>query len=146
MIFKVLKNPSIFSGIEWACAVRQKRLSLSESLKTQYRQRLETCMKEERPYLDPDITLKALSEKTGIPARSLSEVINGNFRNFYDLINHYRVRESVRLFAEESERYKTILEVLYEAGFNNKGSFNNAFKKFTGITPREYKSQGIPAK
>ena len=140
MIFKVLKHPSIFSGIERFDIRKQKRLSLSESLKSQYQNMLETYMKEEKLYMNPDISLKTLSEKTGIPSRSLSEVINSTFQNFYDFINHYRVKESVRLFSEEPERYKTILEVLYEVGFNNKGSFNNAFKKFTGITPREYKS------
>ena len=140
MIFKVLKHPSIFTGIERFDIRKQKRLSLSESLKSQYQNMLETYMKEEKLYMNPDISLKTLSEKTGIPSRSLSEVINSTFQNFYDFINHYRVKESVRLFSEEPERYKTILEVLYEVGFNNKGSFNNAFKKFTGITPREYKS------
>lgn len=139
MIFKVLKHPSIFNGIDRFDIKIQKRLSLSESLKSQYQKKLETYMKEEKLYMDPDINLKTLSEKTGIPPRSLSEVINSTFQNFYDFINYYRIKESERLFVEESKRYKTVLEVLYEVGFNSKASFNNAFKKFTGTTPREYK-------
>ena len=146
MIFKVLKYPSIFCGINWYDIRKHKRLSLSEALRSKYHDKLEAYMMEQKPYLDPDITLKILSEKTGIPLRSLSEVINNTFQNFYDFINHYRVQESVRLFTEESDRYKTILEVLYEVGFNNKASFNNAFKKITGITPREYKSYSVLAK
>lgn len=33
----------------------------------------------------------------------------------------------------------TILEVLYEVGFNSKSSFNTAFKKHTGVTPTQFK-------
>ena len=41
--------------------------------------------------------------------------------------------------SEKSDRFKTILEVLYEVGYNSKSSFNIAFKKYTGMTPTEYK-------
>ncbi len=33
----------------------------------------------------------------------------------------------------------TILEVLYEVGFNSKSSFNTLFKKYTGLTPSDFK-------
>ena len=35
---------------------------------------------------------------------------------------------------------ETILEVMYDVGFNSKSSFNSAFKKKTGSTPSEFKS------
>ena len=35
----------------------------------------------------------------------------------------------------------TILEILYEVGFNSKSSFNTAFKKHTGLTPTAFKKQ-----
>ena len=42
----------------------------------------------------------------------------------------------------ESEDDKmTVSEVMYQVGFNSKSSFNTAFKKYTGLTPSEYKSQ-----
>jgi len=34
---------------------------------------------------------------------------------------------------------KTVLEILYETGFNSKSVFNTAFKKHTGMTPTQFK-------
>jgi AraC-like DNA-binding protein len=93
----------------------------------------------EKPYMDPNINLMDLGQQVGIPHRSLSEVINNALQqNFYDFINSYRVRESERLL-KESEQYKTVLEVLYEVGFNSKSAFHTAFKKTTGMTPTQFK-------
>jgi AraC-like DNA-binding protein len=35
----------------------------------------------------------------------------------------------------------TVLEVLYQVGFNSKSSFNTVFKKQTGLTPSEFKKK-----
>jgi AraC-like DNA-binding protein len=84
--------------------------------------------------------LMDLAEQVSIPYRALSEVINNKLKqNFYDFINSYRIHESKKLLSEKTERLKTILEVLYEVGYNSKSSFNSAFKKFTGMTPTEYR-------
>ena len=37
----------------------------------------------------------------------------------------------------------TVIQIAYEVGFNSKSSFNTAFKKFTGMTPTQYKKQTI---
>jgi AraC-like DNA-binding protein len=43
----------------------------------------------------------------------------------------------------DSANQKTVLAVLYDVGFNSKSSFNTAFKKFTGMTPTEFKKSQI---
>ena len=97
-------------------------------------------MERSKPYLDPDLTLMDLAEKTLIPYRALSEVINNTLKqNFYDYINEYRIRAAQKLLSERESKFKTVLEVLYEVGYNSKSSFNNAFKKYTGMTPTEFK-------
>jgi len=60
-------------------------------------------------------------------------------KSFYDVINSYRVEEAKRLLLDEKNRNYTILSVGFEAGFNSKTTFNPVFKKFTGVTPTEYR-------
>ena len=142
MIFKVLRQPQLFSGIE--DRVEGKKLSLSKSVTDQYVKKLTEYMDEYKPYLDPDITQYELAEKVNIPPRSLSEVINNSFgQNFYDFINSYRIMESQKILRNPSFHQRTVLEVLYEVGFNSKSVFNNAFKKYTGMTPSQFRQHNI---
>jgi AraC-like DNA-binding protein len=140
IFFKALVQPTIFLGVEEVS--RQKPPNLSKSVEEQYLKKLTQYMEKEKPYLDPNITLFDLSKKVSIPHRSLSEIINNTLgQNYYDFINSYRVKASLRLLSDTTTRNKTILEILYEVGFNTKSSFNQAFKKHTGTTPTEYKKQ-----
>ncbi|MCX6121810.1 MAG: helix-turn-helix domain-containing protein [Ignavibacteriales bacterium] len=142
IFFKALIHPTIFSGVEEES--RQKTPYLSKSVEKQYLNRLSQYMESEKPYLDPNITLIDLSRKILIPHRSLSEIINNTLgQNYYDFINTYRIKESQRLLSDTATQRKTILEILYEVGFNTKSSFNQAFKKHTGTTPTEYKRQRL---
>ncbi|MCB0684696.1 MAG: AraC family transcriptional regulator, partial [Saprospiraceae bacterium] len=43
--------------------------------------------------------------------------------------------------ANPADPKETILEVMYEVGFNSKSSFNTLFKQQTGLTPSEYKKK-----
>ncbi len=42
---------------------------------------------------------------------------------------------------DRSGQKKTVLEIIYEVGFNSKSVFNTTFKKQTGLTPSEYRRQ-----
>lgn len=140
ILYKALTQPVIFSNAEEIQP--QKKKSLSDEVNKQYLDKLLGCMENEKPYLDPSITIYDLAEKTSIPPRSLSDVINNSLnKNFYDFINEYRVKEAAKLLSDKSYSSKTILEILYEVGFNSKSSFNQAFKKHTGITPTNFKRQ-----
>lgn len=135
--YKGFAQPEIFSGIE----DRQKYVSskLSDLEAKSYLACLLEFMDSKKPFLNPTLTLKELAGQVGIPARYLSQVINEYTRlNFYDFISQYRIEEAKRILAEPLTN-KTVLEVLYEVGFNSKSSFNTAFKKFTGVTPTHFK-------
>lgn len=60
-------------------------------------------------------------------------------RNFYQLINGYRVEESKRLLVNEQLLHLNILAIGFEAGFNSKTTFNTTFKNQTGMSPLEYR-------
>lgn len=67
-------------------------------------------------------------------------MINAELHTSYtDYINALRVEQAkLTIQNPESEKY-TLIAIGLESGFNSKSAFNNAFKKFTGITPSEFK-------
>ena len=101
-------------------------------------------MQSNKPYLEPELTLEELASRLSLKPRILSQTINESLgHNFYDFINRYRIKEASRLLTNPKDEKITVLEVLYEVGFNSKSSFNTLFKKYTGLTPREFrKKQG----
>jgi AraC-like DNA-binding protein len=137
IFFKGLTRPEIFSGVEEKVKYSSSKLKEREGESLFIK--LTSYMEANKPYLDPSITLKELASRTGISARYLSQIINEYAnKNFFDYIAWYRIEES-KIKLADPESNKTILEVLYSAGFNSKSSFNAAFKKFTGTTPSDYK-------
>jgi AraC-like DNA-binding protein len=106
-------------------------------------------MEDEKLYREAELTLQDLSETLHSSPHQVSQAINDELKkNFYDVINGYRVEEAKRLLIDPNTKNFTILSVGYEAGFNSKTTFNTVFKKFTGFTPGDYKlknSETIPA-
>jgi AraC-like DNA-binding protein len=99
-------------------------------------------MQSNKPWLEPELTLEQLASQLSLKPRLLSQVINEMLgKNFYDFINHYRIEEAERLLTNPKDKKITILEVLYEVGFNSKSSFNSLFKKYTGLTPSEFRKK-----
>jgi AraC-like DNA-binding protein len=99
-------------------------------------------MEKEKPYLDPACTLPVLAKRLGIPVPYLSQIVNETFHlNFPDFINRYRIEESKQHLANLSNNKTTILEIAYTVGFYSKSTFNSAFKRHTGVAPKEYIKQ-----
>ena len=142
MFQKGIKQPVIFSNINGYnnAGEKYKKTLLSESRKEMYRKKIEHYMESAKPYLDPSISLHELADELSIPPHHLSQVINSEFKkNFFDFINFYRINESKKILSGFDSNKKTILEILYESGFNSKSVFNSAFKKHTGLTPTQYR-------
>ena len=121
-----------FSGIKY------KNSRLTDSEKKKYIEDLDYLLSSKKPYLNSSLTLNDLAKLINIPSRTLSQIINESKKmNFYDYINSYRINEAKDILS--SSPGKTILEILYEVGFNSKSAFNTAFKKYTGLTPSKFK-------
>ena len=96
----------------------------------------------EKPYLERELTIYDLSDQLKISRHILSEVINEHMgKNFYNLVNEYRVNEVKERMKGDDIRQLTILAIAYDSGFNSKSSFNTIFKEKTGQTPSEYLDQ-----
>tara|TARA_R110000868_G_scaffold259361_9_gene517422 strand:- start:16191 stop:17294 length:1104 start_codon:yes stop_codon:yes gene_type:complete len=105
----------------------------------EWRKKLEIYMSNEKPYLNPTLSLKELSDQIQLKPYQTSKLINSAFsRNFNDFVNEYRVEEFMKRATKEVLVTKTILSIALESGFNSKTTFNTAFKKLTNKTPIQF--------
>ncbi|WP_189603587.1 helix-turn-helix domain-containing protein [Salinimicrobium marinum] len=143
-VLKALRYPNLFSGVDSKISLAHNLVDVDKSenykLYNNEIQRLKHYMATEKPYLNPSLSLKNLAEQMEMNSRDLSILINQNLnQHFFDFINDYRIREAMDILANPVKKEETILEILYEVGFNSKSSFNTAFKKHTGKTPTEFR-------
>lgn len=101
--------------------------------------KVDEAMEDQKIYLEAELTLTELAKKIGTNASLLSKVINGSYgKSFNDYVNEFRVREAIRLLQTPAYQNFNLLGIAYDAGFNSKSTFNRAFKKVTGKSPKEY--------
>ncbi len=94
----------------------------------------------QKPYLNPDYNLEQMAKDLNITRQNLSQTINDEIgKNFYQLINEYRVLEFKKYLNDPKMNHITFLGLAYEAGFNSKSSFYRVFKEITGETPTEFR-------
>jgi AraC-like DNA-binding protein len=118
---------------------RYIKSGLKEEQANEMKQQLEKIIFDRKLFLDESISLPKLAEMLNIHPNYLSQIINEKFhKNFYDFINSYRVEEFKRLVALGKSKNMTFFSLALDCGFNSKASFNNSFKKITGITPSEF--------
>lgn len=99
---------------------------------------LDAIMKSERLFLNEEITLKDVAIILDITHHQLSQLLNERLNmNFNTFVNTYRVEFAKELLLEKTEW--TVLNIAYEAGFNSKSTFYDAFTKIAGITPLEFR-------
>lgn len=140
IIYYGLTWPKLFASIESKSKYEGSSLT-SEDAK-RYANRLKVFMETEKPHLTPSITINELSEKLSIPAKHLSQLVNEQFQqNFFDFINSYRIEEAKRYLVKKSRRNLNISQILYEVGFNSKATFNRAFSRHVGMSPKEFRKQ-----
>ncbi len=121
---------------------RYSKSGMSDHAAQQHYARLLRIMSEEHPYRQSNLTLTDLSAMMDLSPHNLTEVINTRAgKNFYDFVNEYRVEEVKSRLVNPAYGHLTILAIGLESGFNSKSSFNSVFKKYTGMTPSQYKEK-----
>lgn len=111
--------------------------SLKDSDMEELKDRLCNVLEREKLYLNPDIRVGDLAERLYTNKSYLAQTIKIKLnKNFCQLVHYYRVREAMRLYAQNPEL--TITQLCRRVGFNSMTTFNTAFGRNTGFTPAEW--------
>ncbi len=87
-------------------------------------------------YLQP-ITLESMARELYLSKYYISHIFRERMRMSYkDFVNGMRVDYAQQLLQKES----SITEIAYASGFSSVRTFNRAFLKHIGMSPREYKA------
>ncbi|TPG43917.1 helix-turn-helix domain-containing protein [Flavobacterium pectinovorum] len=151
-VLKALNYPELFRGIDSKLQLARDILPRKNENTIEIKEEksdvittqisiLKHYMIEKEPFLEPSLTIQELSNQIEIPVRDLSILINHHMdQHFFDFVNEYRIQKAMSILKNPSKRDLTVLEILYEVGFNSKSSFNTSFKKYTNLTPTAYRN------
>ena len=137
-----LRNPEIFQEVRKI--VEEEKKYKNSQLKSidlkSVSEKLKNLLKVEKIYREEELNLTELATRIGISNHQLSEYLNQELKvSFFQLIHKYRIEEAKsRLVTHPDE---TILSIAYQVGYQSKSSFNDIFKKETGLTPTEFRKK-----
>ncbi|WP_321374313.1 helix-turn-helix domain-containing protein [uncultured Draconibacterium sp.] len=120
--------------------IKYANSNLTPEQSAEIKAKLQMYMEKHEPYLESQMRIKDLAEQTGISSHQISQVLNESFnQNFFEFVNCYRVKKAKALIEDPTNAPLTLTAIGFEAGFNSKTTFYEAFKKATGTTPAQYK-------
>lgn len=120
------------------------RYSISEVLpqKNEHINSLETYIKGQKNYLNPNLSLESVAAHLELSTGHLSKVINTEMGvSFKDYLNNLRIEEAKLYLKDPDFSNYTLVAIGLEAGFNSKSAFNASFKKITGQTPSQFRQE-----
>jgi AraC-like DNA-binding protein len=104
-----------------------------------WKEKITSNMEMDRLYEDAELTLTQLAKKMGSNNSVISKVINQGFsQNFNDFVNRYRIEAVQQRLKIGEHKQQTLLSIAFACGFNSKATFNRAFKKQTGLSPKDW--------
>ena len=122
-----------------APAGKYQRSGLRDDSAQYYLNKLATLMTTERCFLESELSLQTLAERLKLSPHHLSQILNDKLqKNFYDYINEQRVEYAKQLLLQQPA--KAIVEIAFDAGYNSKNSFYNAFKRHCDLSPSDYRN------
>lgn len=121
---------------------RETALKITDEIAEEYYNNIIKVMDNDKPYLQENCTIQLLSIQTGIPLHHISNILNNRLEmNFSDFINGYRIETAKNILRTAKYEKMTIEAIGFDCGFGSKSSFNKAFKKYTSLTPSEFRRQ-----
>jgi AraC-like DNA-binding protein len=127
--------PEISSG-QNQTVEKYGKSGLSNSAEKHYAEKLLELMHQKKFYLDSNLKIGTVADQLNVSVHHVSQIINSHFKqSFADFVNGFRVKMATELMSQPEFNDETLIGIAYACGFNNKVSFNNAFRKVTGMRP-----------
>lgn len=109
----------------------------------EWKEKILQAVVAEKLYEDAELSLTQMARQLNTNPSILSKIINQGFQqNFNDFVNFYRVDAVKKKLKAGEQKAQTLLGIAYDCGFNSKATFNRAFKKATGLSPKEWLEKG----
>jgi AraC-like DNA-binding protein len=117
---------------------RQTRAALLSDEKMQLiASKLEHAMKEDKLFLQDNLSLNKLAESISESENHISETLSQFLdTKFFQFVNCFRVEEAKEALQNSD---KLITNIAFDVGFNSKSTFNTAFKNLVGHSPSAYR-------
>lgn len=155
MLLKDIVDEFNQEGLEYSLMVKVKLISILILLARNYdiiipnhpiphikrenRMHIESSMNYIDTHLDEPLTLEQIAAVAAMSPSYFSQLfksLNGFSPWEYIVEKRIELAEMLLLSTEES-----VLDIVFKCGFNNTTNFNRAFKKITGVSPREYRQK-----
>lgn len=126
------------SQAETMAAPKYARSALDIERMQRIAAKLDHVMRNEHMFEMPELSLRHLSDRLGVSENYVSQTLSVHLgRNFFDFVNDHRIEEAAKRLAATDA---PIVQIAHDVGFNARSTFNAAFKKRLGKTPRAHRA------
>lgn len=147
-------NPGFFSGdlgeeresetapVAGRSGAKYAKSALSPEKAIDIERRILAEIEKGKSFLDPELSLYDFAGRLGVSSHALSQVLNDRMKmTFYDFINLHRIEEAKRLLHHPAKVGDKVVAIAFDSGFNSLSTFNALFRKYTGMTPSEFRKK-----
>ena len=143
----LLLNPDVLYGLDLRYNIPQNEVfesviskpSQFETLFEEEQKVLLNYFESDQPYLKKNLSISEVSVATGIPARSISFILNSQQgMRFTEFVNGYRIKAIVKEFDSGALSNYTLAGLSEKVGFSSLSSFSRAFQREYKMSPSAY--------
>lgn len=145
IVIKAINQPKLFKDFQFNAM--EDRLSLDkEKVENVERGKedfnvINDYVLTQSAFLKNNLSVKELSDLTGVPAYRITTALKIHQLNFFDYINRLRINSAKVILEDQSQKALMIDDIADEVGFQSRVTFTQAFKKYEKCTPHAYRIQ-----
>ncbi len=141
MLGTFAKLPANGSVREWLVALVQQAAKAIQERKGSYHLLIQRTLEQVNRNYGAELSLKTLSSSLGVSPAYLGQLFREETGKYFnDFLTEVRMKAASNLLLETDLK---INEIVTRVGIPNQSYFNRIFKKLYGVSPVEYRRQGL---